>query len=235
VVIKYKRTGIKKEATITDAQNGKCQITLNAEDVNYEGVYSLQATVTYLNGNTFTSNVQRFVVNKKIGYMPVIGGTTGNISDSSINGNIIINGQEIKVYDDTQVKLDINALSNSLHTHTNKAALDRLGINTQNHLTIDGIELVTGSGVGGSSVSDSTTNGNILINGQENKIYDDTALSNKINLIENSDAVKRLGVSSNGKLTIDGVEVTVDDPTSPIDGGTFTSTYNTNVVDGGEF
>jgi chitodextrinase len=180
VVIKYKRTGIKKTATIIDAQNGKCQVTLNAEDVNYEGVYSLQATVKYSNGNTFTSNVQRFIVNKKIGYVPVIGGTTGDVGDSSINGNIIINGIEIKVYDDTQIKADINNLLNSQHTHTNKSALDRLGVNAQNKLTIDGVELVSG-GIGGSSVSDSLTNGNILVNGNEVQVYDDTSVKNLIN------------------------------------------------------
>jgi hypothetical protein len=180
VVIKYKRTGIKKEATITDATNGKCQITLNAEDVNYEGVYTLQATVTYLNGNTFTSNVQRFTVNKKIGYVPVIGGTTGDVGDSSINGNIILNGQEIKVYDDSQIKSDINILSNSSHVHTNKGYLDRLGINTQNHLTIDGVEQVNSGGTGGSSVSDSTTNGNILVNGSEVNVYNDSSLRSLI-------------------------------------------------------
>jgi hypothetical protein len=181
VVIKYKRTGIKKEATITDATNGKCQITLGAEDVNNEGVYTIQATVTYLNGNTFTSNVQRFTVNKKIGYVPVIGGTTGDVGDSSINGNIIINGQEIKVYDDSQIKSDINILSNSSHTHTNKVVLDRLGINAQNHLTIDEVEQVNSGGIsGGSAVSDSPTNGNILINGSEVQVYDDTTIKNQI-------------------------------------------------------
>lgn len=234
VVIKYKRTGIKKVAAITDAINGKCEITLNAEDVVNDGIYSLQATVNFSNGNKFSSNVQRFIVNKKIGYVPVIGGSTGNVGDSTINGNLIVNGIEIKVYDDTLVRGDINNLKQSQHTHANKAALDRLDINEQNHLTIDGVELVTG-GSGGSSVSDSTINGNILINGQNVKIYDDTTLQTEITTIKNSDVIKRIGISMNGKLTIDGVEVTLDDPTSPIDGGTFTTAYNTTIVDGGEF
>jgi hypothetical protein len=261
VVIKYKKNGIKKQAIISDAINGKCQITLTAGDVNYEGIYSLQATVTFSNGNTFTSNVHRFVVNKKVGYIPVIGGSTGNIGDSSINGNIIVNGQEIQVYDDAQVRTDINNLLNSQHTHSNKSSLDRLGINEQNKLTIDGIELPTGGGNGGgSSVSDSTTNGNILVNGIELQVYDDSSIrsqlhshTNKSTLdkltddgtnllfngtaitISNSETLNRFGISANGRLTIDGVEQVLEDPTSPIDGGTFTTTYNTTIVDGGEF
>jgi hypothetical protein len=220
VVIKYKRTGIKKEATITDATNGKCQITLNAEDVNYEGVYTLQATVTYLNGNTFTSNVQRFTVNKKIGYVPVIGGTTGDVGDSSINGNIILNGQEIKVYDDTSLKsliaakqptgdyatrtelsngLSLKADITQLHSHTNKSTLDKLtddGVN----LLFNGLAL--GNGGAGSTVSDSATNGNILVNGQELNVYNDNELR-QITAI-----LSRIGISTSGKLVIDGVEQT---------------------------
>jgi hypothetical protein len=270
VAIKYKATGITKQATITEPLNGICEITLNPEDIQFQGTYTFQATVTFPNQNQFNSNIARFSVTKKLNFVPVVGGGNINLGDSTINGNIIVNGMEINVYDDTQIRTDINNLKTSQHTHTNKAALDRLNINAQNHLTIDGVELVAGGGTGGSSVSDSPTNGNILINGSEVKVYDDTNLlnqiagkqpsgnyatqtdlsdgliskadksvtdnhENRINSIENSDAIKRLGVNSNGKLTIDGVEVTLDDPTSPIDGGTFTTAYNTNIVDGGEF
>ncbi|MED3562228.1 BppU family phage baseplate upper protein [Bacillus xiapuensis] len=280
VVITYKSTGKIKQAVVTDAINGKCEVTLNSDDVLFDGVYSFQATVIFPNGNKFTSNIQRFTVTKKMGFIP---NTAGNGNGdphteiiSGINGHILVNGIDVKVYDDSQVKSDITNLKSSQHTHANKSTLDKLsddGIN----LLFNGLTL--GNGGSGSSVSDSTTNGNILINGSEVNVYDDTQINsditklkanehnhmnmsvlnllstdginllfngakitfddseilNKINLIQNSDVVKRLGVSTNGKLTIDGAEVTIDDPTSPIDGGTFTTTYNTNIVDGGEF
>jgi hypothetical protein len=101
---------------------------------------------------------------------------------------------------------DVSDLKNNKHNHSNLSVLNQL----------------------------STDGTNLLFNGASITV-DTSAMTTEINSIKNSDAIKRLGVSSNGKLTIDGVEVTVDDPTSPIDGGTFTTTYNTNIVDGGEF
>jgi hypothetical protein len=180
VVIKYKATGIKKIANIIDAPNGKVEITLDETDIANTGAYVIQATVKYTNGDSFSSSIQRFVVNKKIGYVPVVGAGTSDIGSSSINGNLIIDGIEIKVYDDALIRGDINNLKLSQHVHTNKDTLDRLGVNLQNHLTIDGVEQSSIGGVGGSTVSDSSINGNILINGAEVKIYDDTILKNQI-------------------------------------------------------
>jgi hypothetical protein len=161
VVLTYKTNGRIKNAVVTDAVNGKCEVTLTSEDVMFEGVYAFQATVTFNDGRKFTSNIQRFNVLKKIGFIPNTGGGSTEII-SGTNGHILVNGQSITVYDDATIKTDISNL-------------------------------------------------------------------------KNSDAIKRLGVSLNGKITIDGVEVTIDDPTSPIDGGTFTTTYITSTVDGGGF
>jgi chitodextrinase len=103
----------------------------------------------------------------------VISGGGSIVGESENNGYIVVNGTEVKVYDDTSIK-------NSLHTHSNLEELERLGINESNKLTVDGIELVTG-GTDGSTVSDSTENGNILVNGSEVSVYDDSAILQSLN------------------------------------------------------
>lgn len=216
MLLTLRSSGKIKQAEITDVVNGKCTVTLNADDILFDGVYTFQNTVSYPDGRTFTSNVQKLTVTKKIGFIPVTGGGSGGNSGNTevingINGHILVNGNDVKVYDDSSIKSDINSLNLTQHSHSNKAALDRLGIDVENKLTIDGVEIVSGTS------------------------YDDTTLKNNISTLQNSDAVKRLGISANGKLTIDGVEVTIDDPASPVDGGTFTTTFNTNIVDGGGF
>lgn len=90
------------------------------------------------------------------------GGST--VKDSTQNGNIIVDGQELIVYThpathtiDEIVNLK-NTLDNKaalththteLHTHVNKSILDRLGISGNNVLTIDGKEIATGGSGGG--------------------------------------------------------------------------------------
>jgi chitodextrinase len=183
IILKYKAITIKKQATITDAINGKCEVILDAEDISNVGVYSFQATCTFSDNRVFSSQIQRFPVGRKIGYIPNIGGGSSTIGNSTTNGNIVVNGIEIKVYDDTPLKTEVNDLKTTKHSHTNKSELDRLGVNENSKLTIDGVELVTG-GVGsgeGSTVADSSTNGNILVNGSEIKVYDDTQIRQDIN------------------------------------------------------
>lgn len=198
VVIKFKAWGVTKIATITNALAGECEITLDASDISFVGVYSFQAHIEYENGDTFSSNIQRFSVKKKIGYNspPPFngGGTVTTITDSTINGNIIVNGYELQVYDDTSLKAD-------QHIHANKSQLDRLGVNENDKLTIDGIELIT------TNISDSLTNGNVLVNGNELTVYDDTTVKNDISTILGKEILDRLSISANGKLMIDGVEL----------------------------
>jgi chitodextrinase len=103
----------------------------------------------------------------------VISGGGTVVNDSASNGYIVVNGVEIQVYDDATLK-------NDLHTHSNLDELERLGINESNKLTVDGIELVS-DGAGDSSISDSTTNGNILVNGSEVNVYDDSSIVQSLN------------------------------------------------------
>jgi hypothetical protein len=268
IVLTYKSTGKIIQAEITDPVKGVCQFTLTSEDTMYEGIHTFQATVTFSDGRKFTSNTQRFNVAKKIGFIPSTGGGGGGNTEiiSGVNGHILVNGLDVKVYDDSTVKTDIIDLKNSKHAHSNLSVLNQLTTDGT-YLLFNGSKIVGGLG---SEIVQSETNGYVKVDGIDVKVFDTTDLQNeisnkqplgdyatniqlstglsqkaekgvtdahenRINSIENSDVIKRLGVSSNGKLTIDGVEVTLDDPTSPIDGGTFTTTYNTNIVDGGEF
>lgn len=62
VTIKKGSNIFKKEATITEHENGKCQIVLNEEDIKTEGRYSIQITVRFSNGNKFSSNTNQIIV-----------------------------------------------------------------------------------------------------------------------------------------------------------------------------
>jgi hypothetical protein len=102
------------------------------------------------------------------------------------------------------------ALKSELHSHSNKATLDRLGINSNNKLTIDGQEVLNN---GGSTVSDSTTNGNIVVDGQEIKVYDDSSiiqeLGQKANVTDipvfgNKETLDKIGEDENGDLIFNG-------------------------------
>lgn len=144
VHIRLRANSVKKQATITDAINGKCEITLDSEDISQEGNYSFQATVTFSEDRQFSSNIERFPVSKKLGFIPSIGGNV-NVGGSAINGNILINGLEIKVYDDIVVRNDINELKSSKHSHSNKSTLDKLTDNGTN-LLFNGSPISGGTG-----------------------------------------------------------------------------------------
>jgi hypothetical protein len=66
VVILYRDKRTVKSATITDGQNGICSVVLLSSDLARTGNYALQATVTFQNGNVFSTNVSNFTVIEKI-------------------------------------------------------------------------------------------------------------------------------------------------------------------------
>jgi hypothetical protein len=120
VLIRFKDMGILKAATIVDGINGKCQITLNSQDIIYEGIYQLQATVVFPDGDRFSSNVQRFSVNKKMGYIPSTGGGTGGGTTEVVagtNGHILVNGIDVKVYDDSALQTALSEKASTTHIH----------------------------------------------------------------------------------------------------------------------
>ncbi|MBD1379244.1 fibronectin type III domain-containing protein [Metabacillus arenae] len=137
VLISHKGTGSIKHAEITDATKGMCEVTLYSEDVQYEGVYNFQATVIFADGKRFSSDIQRFTVSKKLDSVnsPPPGNGNGHtsVSPSTTNGNILVNGLELKVYNDQDIRDQINTINNL-------EIIQRLGINESGNLTIDGIE-----------------------------------------------------------------------------------------------
>jgi hypothetical protein len=66
VILKTGTRRIAKNASLTDAENGLCEITLTSEDLSTPGDYYLQATVKMQNGNSFSSDKHYFPVGIKI-------------------------------------------------------------------------------------------------------------------------------------------------------------------------
>jgi hypothetical protein len=66
VLIKYKNRSITKQATVTNGELGQCEVMLNSSDVSVEGIYTFQCTVKFIDGKQFSSDIQRFVVSKKL-------------------------------------------------------------------------------------------------------------------------------------------------------------------------
>ncbi|PFP30276.1 hypothetical protein COJ96_06070 [Bacillus sp. AFS073361] len=89
VAIKQGATLAVKQASITDAVSGKCEVTLNKADLTTPGLYFFQPTVTYADGDEFSGDVQRFKVTGKLtGVPPVDGGGTGDITVSIDGGDL---------------------------------------------------------------------------------------------------------------------------------------------------
>lgn len=226
VLIRLKDMGNIKAANITDAVNGKCEITLYSDDIIFDGIYSMQATVYYPSSQgKFTSNIQRFTVEKKMGYIPsVTGGNGSTVGSSATNGNIKVNGAELQVYNDTTIKADITNLKAKEHSHSNVASLDRIGINELGKLTIDNVELPTG----GASVEASTTNGNIKVNGTEFTVFDASTISTSIFELQSTVAnlqseIESLKSGSSNQINYEGGSFTTSSFDKIISGGSFTN------------
>ena len=66
VVIKNGERRFIKEAQITDAAGGLCEITLTSVDVANTGSYNLQGIVRHANGNEFASDIEKFTVGGRL-------------------------------------------------------------------------------------------------------------------------------------------------------------------------
>jgi hypothetical protein len=66
VVFKQGSRRFEKDATITDAIGGLCEITMTAEDLAAAGGYVIQGIVKMQNGNEFASDVEKFSVGARI-------------------------------------------------------------------------------------------------------------------------------------------------------------------------
>jgi hypothetical protein len=56
IALKTGTRRIEKDANLTDAENGICEIILTSDDLSTPGDYYFQATVKLQNGNTFSSD-----------------------------------------------------------------------------------------------------------------------------------------------------------------------------------
>lgn len=195
--IKIKR-GLKADLPLLD--EGELGLCLDTEEV----------FIGTPKGNApFASKAELEALEKRVDGL-IINGGGSVVKDSSTNGYIDVNGIQIQVYDDTELRI-------GKHTHANLDALDRLGVNANNKLTLDGIELNTG-GTGSSTISDSTTNGNILVNGSEVKVYDDTSINNTLNnKADKTDLHSHTNRSTIDKLSDDGTNLLFNG--TPIQGG----------------
>lgn len=228
VLIKHKDRGVIKSAEITDGINGECNITLISDDIVFDGVYTFQATVNYANRKKFTSSQQKFVVNKKIGYVPAISG----------EGNIVsVNGKSGEV---TLTAEDIGALPLSTSIPSKISDL----INDNDFVTTDIVENkakeaednaknasvpVTDKGIaGGIAILDD--NGHVL-DGNGSVISSET--NAKSILLEDGRNIEES--TKEIKTQIEEISTKLNDTVSDIDAGTFTDSLGENIIDGGNF
>lgn len=122
-----------KQANIIDATKGKCELILTARDLLVSGVYQYQWTAYLPEGTIFSGIKMDIFVNERL-LAVIGGGDNGEtviipfatrtefkelkryvedlvitgegsvVVDSDINGNILVNGQEVIVYDDGTIK-----------------------------------------------------------------------------------------------------------------------------------
>lgn len=105
-----------KHATITDREKCECEVILTSDDLAYHGIYKYQWTVFYPDGKFFSGEHQQLYVSEKLYMGEPVGETVTFISpfatkedlnnlikQSTINGNIIVNDNEITVFDNEMV------------------------------------------------------------------------------------------------------------------------------------
>lgn len=110
---------LNKPATVTDAPKGVVSFSFQEEDITGHGQFEGELHVEFPNGDEFTAPT--------MGYLEI-----------TINQHLLSRGSETlppSLYD--QIMAD-------MHSHTNKGALDRLGVSGGNNLTIDGVEKLGG-------------------------------------------------------------------------------------------
>lgn len=121
------------------------------------------------------------------------------VQKSNINGNLKLNGVEVKVYDDTSVTSqieDINSRLDTINTKIAKIEKDSIIVN-ENVNDINAIVINDGESLinAGASVTASSVNGNIKVNGTEMKVYDDTNIEARVAALEEALSAL-LGVNS---------------------------------------
>lgn len=114
---------------------------------------------------------------------------TADVYDkTSVDNKLSTKANTSDVYTKTQSDAAY-AVKSSEHTHSNKSTLDKLSDDGTN-LLFNGSAISGGGGggTGGDTITDSTINGNILKNGSEIQVYDETALANRVTSVETNKA-----------------------------------------------
>jgi hypothetical protein len=133
-------------------------------------------------------------------------GGGSSVTPSDINGNIKVNGEETKVYDETGLK-------------------DR----------IEDLE-ARPTGEGGSTVQASGTNGNVLIDGVETKVYDDTSVKSLISEKANTTHTHTLGdvtgltEALNGKAAVDHTHADLDERITTLEGAPAATPFDDSAI-----
>jgi hypothetical protein len=84
VAILKGETLTKKQATITDASNGVCEVRLTRTDLAESGLYFMQPTVRFDDDDEFSGDVDRFRVTGRLTGAPPVEQPPGEI------GNIVV-------------------------------------------------------------------------------------------------------------------------------------------------
>lgn len=183
VEVAIERNGeiINKPANIIDPLTGKCEVILSSSDLSFMGTYTYQWTAYLPDGKVFSGNPASFYVKDKISDFP-----QGEVENTVIYPfattmeldtvqTEITNAKE--TFPTLKEKLDSMVINAGGHTHSNKTVLDALSDNAGT-LEYNGQPI---QGGGGSTVTDSATNGNITVDGEtEIQVYDDAQIKQEI-------------------------------------------------------
>lgn len=207
---------------IEDVLEGKFLILLSELDtINMSGTFYHVAKVTDSIGSVSTIFQGKLYIKKAVIGTGVPIDNNSNITNSTINGYINVDGANIQVYNDNDLRNKINLIeSQSGHVHENKTQLDRLGVNVNGELTIDGVKIQTGSTTAPTKVEDSMINGNIRVNDIEINVYNDLTLKNNIlgidgRVIELDD---RLSSTEHNVILMDGDMTSVENRMTTAEG-----------------
>jgi len=162
---------------LDDPVNGKLSCLLSTQTTTYAGIVAFEVTVFGSDGEILTSLTCDFTVLDVLrddeaiestsdftALQEVMAQVTGatKVTNSTTNGNILINNVESRVYDDTNIK---NQIGGTVLTTTAKDITE--AINELNAKP-------------STSVTSSTVNGKIKVNNVDVSVYDDTTIKSQL-------------------------------------------------------
>jgi hypothetical protein len=195
VAIKRGNDLFTKNATIVSATSGICEVKLTRADLETAGTYYLQPTIIFPDDDEFSGDVQKFVVSGKLTGAPTNPGNGGTnpvftVRDSAINGNIIVNGGEMVVYDDAGKvdKVTGKGLSTNDYDNIEKAEVAKVKGKADKSYVDDGlltkVDKVAGKGLSTNDYDNAEKAEVTKVKDKANQT-DLTALDNKVGVLSN--------------------------------------------------